>query len=362
MASTSWWRAVRWKPRRCRRTSLARPAVAAVAAAVVADSVLAPFDSLYRHGFARVAVAVPHLRVADPQFNAAHTIALAEQADERQAVVAVFPELGLSSYTSDDLFHQDALLDGVELGLRQLLDASRAWNVAVLVGAPLRSESRLFNCALLVHQGVVLGVVPKSYLPNYREFYEKRYFAAARDALLGEISVAGQIAPFGTDLLFEAPAIDGFLMHVEICEDLWSPIPPSTFGALAGATVLANLSSSNAVVGKADYRRQLCEGQSARTLAAYLYAAAGPGESTTDMAFDGHALIYENGERLVESERFSDQEQLLTADIDLSRLRADRMRTTSFTDTVGDHRAQVKPFRRVTLPVEMPAGAVPLRR
>ncbi|WP_338768981.1 NAD(+) synthase [Nocardia vulneris] len=321
-----------------------------------------PFDSLYRHDFARVAVAVPGVRVADPADNVTQTLHLAEQAAADGAVLTVFPELGLSCYTADDLFHQDALDDAVQAALTRVVAASAHLATVLVVGAPVRSQGRLFNCAIAISAGVVLGAVPKSYLPNYREFYEKRQFAAARENLDTHITIAGQRVPFGADLLFTANNLAGFVFHLEICEDGWVPLPPSGYAALAGATVLVNLSASNIVIGKADYRRALCTSHSARYLAAYLYSAAGQGESTTDLAWDGQALVCENGDLLAEGERFADRPQLVTADLDLRRLAADRLRTTSFADNVHDHRERLARLRRIDVTLPIPRAAVPLRR
>ena len=319
------------------------------------------FGSLYRHGFARVAVAIPRVTVADPASNAEQIIALARQAAGEHAVLTVFPELSLSSYTADDLFHQDALHDAVLDALRDLVAASSGLGTAVVVGAPLRADGLLSNCAVVVCEGTVRGVVPKSYLPNYREFYEKRYFAAARDTAARQISLFGQDVAFGPDLLFDAEGLDDFSFHVEICEDLWVPVPPSTWAALAGATVLVNLSASNIVVGKAAYRRQLCQSQSARCIAAYLYAAAGSGESTTDLAWDGDALVYENGEQLARGTRFAATAELVTADIDLQRLAQDRMRMTSFTDARHDHTGRLAGLRRIPVALAAPGQGARLR-
>ena len=321
-----------------------------------------PFHSLYTHGFVRTAVCVPYLRVAHPAYNAERTLLMAQQADQQQVAVTLFPELGLSAYSSDDLFHQDALLEGVLDGLQTLVAGSQTLRSILLVGAPLRFEGKLFNCAVVLYHGRILGVVPKSYLPNYREFYEKRQFTAARSAVQQEVQLLGQRVPFGNDLIFDAINVPNFVLHTEICEDVWAPLPPSTFAALAGATVLANLSASNITIGKAEYRHQLCAGQSARCLAAYLYSAAGYGESTTDLAWDGHALIYENGELLAESARFAEQEQLIYGDVDLERLAQERMRLTSFNDAINDYRAQVRAIRRVTFEFELPRGTLPLQR
>jgi NAD+ synthase (glutamine-hydrolysing) len=319
-----------------------------------------PFYSLYSHGFVRVAVCVPHLRVSDPLFNSSRTIELARRASEMHAALALFPELGISAYSNDDLFHQDALLEGTLAGIAEIVEASRNLTPVLLIGAPLRFEQRLFNCAVAIYQGRVLGIVPKSYLPNYREFYEKRQFSAARDALSREVDFLGQRVPFGNDLLFDAANVPDFTIHAEICEDVWTPIPPSTYAAMAGATVLANLSASNITVGKADYRHSLCAGQSGKCVAAYLYSAAGPGESTTDLAWDGHALIYENGTMLAESERFSADEQVIAADVDLERLVQDRMRLGSFIDSLTDHRERVMAMRRVKFEFHVPEGEIPL--
>lgn len=321
-----------------------------------------PFESLYRHGFARVAVAVPPVRVADPAFNTEQTIQLARRAAAAGSVFTVFPELGLSSYTADDLFQQDALDAAIEDGLRRIVAESAEIGTVLVVGAPVRAQGRLFNCGIVIAGGRVLGAAPKSYLPNYREFYEKRQFAAAREALDDRIEIAGQRVPFGDDLLFTAANLPGFVAHLEICEDGWVPLPPSGFAALAGANVLVNLSASNIVVGKADYRRTLCTGHSARYMAAYLYSAAGHGESTTDMAWDGQAVICENGNLLAEGERFADHPQLVTADLDLQRLAADRLRMTSFADNVHDHRERLARFRRIELELPIPSGPVALER
>jgi len=319
-----------------------------------------PFYSLYTHGFVRLAVCVPHLRVADPKFNSERTIALAKEASAMKVAVALFPELGISAYSIDDLFQQDALLEATLAGIGEIAAASRDLTPLLLVGAPLRFEQRLFNCAVAIYRGNVLGIVPKSYLPNYREFYEKRHFSAARDAVWRQVEFLGATTPFGNDLLFSAANVPDFVLHAEICEDVWTPIPPSTYAALAGATVLANLSASNITVGKADYRRNLCAGQSGKCIAAYLYSAAGPGESTTDLAWDGHALIYENGSMLSESQRFSAEEQLITADVDLERLVQDRMRQGSFSDCAADHREQVRTMRKIDFDFQVPVGEMPL--
>ncbi|WP_354676870.1 NAD(+) synthase [Cupriavidus plantarum] len=322
-----------------------------------------PFFNLYSHGFARVAVAVPECRVADPAYNAEQTIALAREAAANGVALVAFPELGLSAYTCDDLFHQRALLRECELALQQIVEASSTLAPAIVVGMPLLVEHQLFNCAVVVAGGTIRGVVPKSYLPNYWEFYEARQFSAADNATVSRISLLGTTVPFGAGLLFEVENIPFFRFHVEICEDVWVPVPPSSFAALAGATVLVNLSASNIVVGKSGYRHQLVSQQSARCLAAYLYTSAGKGESTTDLAWDGQALIYENGELLGESERFSNDSHLLFADVDVERLSRERMHQVTFGHSVRRHREEVEKFEVVSFRVEVPTlDALPLAR
>jgi NAD+ synthase (glutamine-hydrolysing) len=321
-----------------------------------------PFGSLYRHGFARVAATVPRTRIAHPLHNAQRTIALAARASEEHAALAVFPELGLSGYSIEDLFHQHALHGAVLEALDQIVAASRELFAMLIVGAPLQAQGALFNTAVVIHRGRILGVVPKSYLPEYREFYEKRHFRAARDSVSDELELLGRSVPFSPRLLFPCRDVGGLALHVEICEDVWSPIPPSTYGALAGATVLANLSDSNVTIGKADYRRLLCASQSGRTISGYVFTSAGPGESTTDLAWDGQALIYENGELLGESERFADEEQLIFADINLDRLISDRSTTSSFADSVHDHRRVLGRVQRIEFELGLSRAPLPLRR
>lgn len=328
------------------------------------DPMSNPFFNLYSHGFARVAVGVPECKVADPAFNAAQTVALAQQAAQGGAVLVAFPELGLSAYTCDDLFHQKALLDACEAALGEVARATAELDIAVIVGAPLRVAHQLYNCAVVIAGGRILGVVPKSFLPNYSEFYEARQFSAADCAVATEIRLLDQTVPFGPELLFQMEKLPLFQFHVEICEDVWVPIPPSSFAALAGATVLVNLSASNIVVGKSAYRHQLVAQQSARCLAAYMYTSAGRGESSTDLAWDGQALIYENGELLGESERFLNESHLLFADVDLERLSRERMHQTTFGQSARRHRDEVRKFRQVLVPVAAPLedAELPLER
>jgi NAD+ synthase (glutamine-hydrolysing) len=320
------------------------------------------FGSLYRQGFLRLAAAIPRVQIAEPRLNAERTTELARQAAAEQAAVVVFPELGLSGYSIEDLFHQQALLESVLEGLAMLVAASRELLPVLVVGAPLLSQGALVNTAVVIHRGRILGVVPKSYLPEYHEFYEKRHFRAARDLVGDELRLLGEVVPFSPQLLFECRDLPGFTLHVEVCEDLWAPLPPSTYGALAGATVLANMSDSNVTIGKADYRRLLCASQSARCIAAHVLTSAGGGESTTDLAWDGQALIYENGDHLAESERFAHAEQLIFADVNLDRLLADRSTTSSFADSVHDHRRRLSRMRRAEFELGVRTRSAPLRR
>jgi NAD+ synthase (glutamine-hydrolysing) len=255
--------------------------------------------------------------------------------------------------------HQTTLMDAVEGAVGTIVAASAELMPLLLVGAPLRHAGALYNCALAIHRGRLLGVVPKVHLPNYREFYEPRHFVAGDGMAGGEITVRGHTAPFGTDLLFAAEDVPGLVVHAEICEDIWIPIPPSSEAALAGATVLTNLSASNITIGKAETRRLLCRSQSARCVAAYLYAAAGAGESTTDLAWDGQASIFENGATLAETERFPSASQHATADIDLGLLRHERMQMGSF-DT--NRRRNPVRFRRIQFRLEPPADDIGFER
>jgi NAD+ synthase (glutamine-hydrolysing) len=317
------------------------------------------FRSLYRHGFVRVAACTTRTSLADPAANAEAILRLAKECDRQAVALAVFPELGLSGYAISDLLQQGVLLDGVEHAIETLTEASTDLLPLLLVGAPLRHLGALYNCALAIHRGKLLGVVPKVHLPNYREFYEPRHFVSGNGTDGGEIVLAGHRVPFGTDLLFQANDLRGFVVHAEICEDVWVPIPPSGEAALAGATVLANLSASNITIGKAEARRLLCRSQSARCVAAYLYAAAGAGESTTDLAWDGQASVFENGNTLAETERFPADHAAAIADIDLDLLRHERLQMGSF-DT--NRRRHSRPFRTIGFKLDPPTGEVGFRR
>jgi NAD+ synthase (glutamine-hydrolysing) len=305
------------------------------------------FDSIHSHGFVRAAACTPKVAVGDPAANAAETLRMAQEGDAAGCDLMLFPELGLSAYAIDDLFLQDALLKRVEAEIAGLAKASAALAPVLLVGAPIVHNGRLYNCAVVIARGRILGVVPKSFLPNYREYYEKRWFAPGAGVTGLSLELAGQTVPFGTDLIFEAVDLPDFVFHAEICEDFWAATPPSTMGALAGALILCNLSASNIVVGKASDRELLCASQSARCQAAYLYSAAGPGESTTDLAWDGQAAIHELGAQLACTERFPAGAQMAVADIDVQRLRLERLRTPTFNDAAVAAGHPERRFRQV---------------
>jgi NAD+ synthase (glutamine-hydrolysing) len=308
--------------------------------------IVTAFHNIHTHGFVRSAVCAPRVRVADPAFNAGETLAMARRAAAAGASIVLFPELGLSAYAIDDLLQQTALLEAVEQAVARILAESHHLAPVLFVGAPVRAGGRLYNAALAVHRGRILAAVPKTYLPNYREFYEKRHFATGAGAVPPLLRLAGQEAPFGTDILLRAEDLPDLVIGVEVCEDAWSPVPPSTAAALAGATVLLNLSASNVTVGKSAYRHALCQVHSARCIAAYLYSAAGTGESSTDLAWDGQAMIYENGVLLAEAPRFAREAAPIFADIDLERLQQERLRQTSFGDA-ADFNPPKRPFREV---------------
>jgi NAD+ synthase (glutamine-hydrolysing) len=323
---------------------------------------MSSFFSPYRHQFVRVGACVPHVAVADPRQNADNVLGLLATSDTARVALMVFPELGLSAYAIDDLLFQDAVLDEVERQLERLISASRDLFPVFVVGAPLRHRGHLYNCGVAIHRGRVLGVVPKVFLPNYREFYERRHFTSGEDVVGRAIGIAGHEAPFGRDLLFAAQGNAAFTFHVEICEDLWVPQPPSTEAALAGAEILLNLSASNIAIGKAEMRRLLCASQSSRCIAAYAYSAAGAGESTTDLAWDGQAGIFECSDLLAETERFSLDPEMAVADVDLGRIRQERMRTNTFGDNVRAAADKCTRFRTIAFDFAEPGEPLQLRR
>jgi len=319
------------------------------------------FYSAYHHGFARVAACTAPTAIADPARNADSIVAVARELHDDGVALGVFPELAVSGYALEDLLLQQPLLEAVGRELTRIVDETASLTPVLVVGAPLAWRNRLYNCAVVIHRGRVLGVAPKSNLPTYREFYERRHFAPGDD-VRGEIEVAGVRVPFGPDLLFDATDVPGFVLHVEVCEDMWVPVPPSAEAALAGATILANLSGSPITVARAEDRKLLARSASSRCLAAYLYAAAGEGESTTDLSWDGQTFVYENGDLLGESERFPAGPARSVADVDLERLVAERLRQGTFDDNRRTHADRVSAFRTVEFALEPPTGDIGLRR
>jgi len=319
------------------------------------------FYSVYRQGFVRVAACTHHTFLADPASNAESVLGLARACHDENVALAVFPELTLSGYSIEDILLQDALLDAVEDALLDIVVASADLLPVLVVGAPLRYRHRIYNTAVVIHRGRVLGVAPKSYLPTYREFYERRQVAAGDD-VRGWLRIGAADVPFGADLLFAATDTPGFVLHVEICEDMFVPVPPSAEAALAGATVLANLSGSPITIGRAEDRCLLARSASSRCLAAYVYAAAGEGESTTDLAWDGQTMIWENGVCLAQSERFPKGQRRSVADVDLELLRSERLRMGTFDDNRDHHGITEDSFRQVEFRLDPPAGDIGLRR
>ena len=312
------------------------------------------------HGFLRVGAACPPLSVADPEPNVDEVLRMVRTAHERGIQVLVFPELGLAGYTSADLFFSlTTLVGGAERALGRLLRETANTDMVLAVGLPVAAEGRLFNACAMLQGGRLVGVVPKTYLPGYKEYYEERWFSSAREVTSPEVRLAGEMAPFGTDLLFSLEGEPGVALAVEICEDLWAPVPPSSLHAMAGATVVLNLSASNALVAKAEYRRELVRVQSGRALCAYAYANCGVHESTTDLAYDGQLLIAENGTLLAEGARYRREGELVATDVDLEWLRVERVRQGTFLDG-----ASLLPgrYRRIAIrPIPHPQPHVLLR-
>ncbi len=328
------------------------------------------FASAYRHGFARVAACAMPSTVADPQANADAVIRHARACHDDAVAVAALPELTLTGYAVDDLLLADALLDDVLDALARVVQATADLMPVVVVGAPLRHAHRIYNCAVVVHRGQILGVAPKSYLPTYREFYERRQMAPGDDRAGQSIEMFGTDVPFGPDLLFAATDVPGLVVHVEVCEDMWVPVPPSAEASLAGATVLVNISGSPITIGRAESRALLARAASLRCVGAYVYAAGGEGESTTDLAWDGQTMIHELGAQLVAGERFARGDHRVTADVDLGAIRAERLRMGTFDDNrrhLADLRASggrgaADGFRTVAFALKPPATDIGLRR
>ncbi|MDO5569943.1 MAG: NAD(+) synthase [Bacteroidales bacterium] len=283
-------------------------------------------------GFRKIAAAVPLVKVADCNYNIEQITALTKEAALKNVSLIAFPELSITGYTCADLFHQRLLVEEAENALKEFVFNTSSLEIVTVVGLPVAVGNDLFNVAAVISKGKILGVVPKTYLPNYNEFYEARWFAPSTHLSVNEIGIANQIVPIGTDILFKC---DSFNFGVEVCEDLWVPIPPSSYQALNGADIMVNISASNELVGKHNYLKKLIEQQSARTLGVYLYSSAGFGESTTDLVFAGNGIIAENGSIIKESERFSFENQIISADVDIDKMRTLRRKTTTFTNLTG---------------------------
>jgi NAD+ synthase (glutamine-hydrolysing) len=323
------------------------------------------FTSAYAQGFARVAACTMPVALADPATNAGTVLDVARECHQDGVAVAVFPELCLSGYSIEDLLLQDTLLVAVQRAVATIVEASADLLPVLVVGAPLEHGTRLLNCAVVIKGGRILGVAPKSYLPNYREFYERRHFAPGDDLRGTTIRVAGAEVPLGPDLIFAASDLPDLRLHVEICEDMWVPVPPSAEAALAGATVLSNLSGSPITIARAEDRRLLVRSASSRGSAAYVFAAAGQGESTTDLSWDGQTMVYECGDLLGESERFPDGPRRTVVDVDLDRIRQERLRQGTFDDNrrgLDSARPARSPFRTVAFELKAPTGDIGLRR
>lgn len=320
------------------------------------------FNNLYAHGFVRVAACAPVVAPADPAANVERILVFAREADAEKAAILLTPELSLTGYAIDDLLMQDALLDAAEAAIAKLKEESKTFFPILIVGAPIRARGALFNCAVIIHRGEVLAIVPKSFLPNYREFYEKRHFASAADTEENLIRLCDEDVGFGADVIFTATDHPDFAFHVEICEDMWAPTPPSIMGALAGANILLNISASNITIGKAADRAILCDAQSRRCSAAYVFAASGRGESTTDLAWDGQIVAYEMGEKIAEGARFAREPKLVIADIDVGRIAQERRRLSNFRDAQARKKDELIKWAHITFALDAPKGALPMQR
>ncbi|MGE5613830.1 MAG: NAD(+) synthase, partial [Bacillota bacterium] len=301
------------------------------------------------YGFVRVAAAVPELKIAGCSYNVQKISDLIKRAENTGVQVVVFPELSITAYTCGDLFHQELLLREAEASLGKLAESMRDLKILAIVGLPLTVDNQLFNCAAVLQKGEILGIVPKTYIPGYKEFYEERWFAPGTNAVSSYVRLFGKDIPFGNDLLFESAEHGQVCFGIEICEDLWAPVSPSSYQALAGAVILFNLSASNEIIGKSGYRRDLVRMQSGKCIAGYVYASSGVDESTTDTVYGGHAMIAENGTILAESERFVRESHMVISEIDIQNLKIERIKTTIFAETPS-----TQSFRKIAFSLELP--------
>lgn len=285
---------------------------------------------LKEQGFVRVGAVVPKLKVADTEFNCNEIIKQIEIASNNKIQIAVFPELCVTGYTCQDLFEQDTLLEEAEKALNKILDYTNNLDIICIIGMPIKSENQLFNTAVVIQKGKILGIVPKTFIPNYGEFYEKRWFASSKNANKKEINILEQTVPFGIDLLFKDKEDKEICFGIEVCEDIWAVEPPSNKLALLGANIIFNLSASNEVIGKKEYRRDLVKMQSAKTISGYVYCSSGVNESTSDVVFSGESMIFENGSCLTNNQRFDFESNMIFTEIDTKRLANDRRKNISF--------------------------------
>lgn len=313
-----------------------------------------PRKVLSSFGYIKVAAIVPKLRIADPLWNAKEIVSSAKEAYQAGARVLTFPELSLTGYTAGDLFHQKTLREEALAALQYILTQTKTQEALIFIGMPLVIDGMVFNVAVGINKGSIIGIVPKTSIPGYKEFYEERWFSSSRDLTKKEISLFGTNVPIGTDLLFQDTYHNEYVIAAEICEDVWTPLPPSSFYAIAGANIIVNLSASNELVGKVGYRRELIKTQSARSVCGYVYASSGAHESTTDVVFSGHAMIAENGSLLAESKRFQQDTEIIFADIDTEACELDRIKTTSFGESIKS--APEREYRTVSISLaETPA-------
>ena len=282
---------------------------------------------LKEFGFVRCGAVVPKLKVADIDFNVSEIIKQIKQADSKKVQIVCFPELCITGYSCADLFYQDVLIENAKSGLNKILEETKNINIITILGMPIKAENQLFNTAVVIQKGEILGIVPKTFIPNYAEFYEKRWFASSKNAKQNEIMLFGKNVPFGTDLLFKDKENEDICFGIEICEDLWAVDTPSNKIALNGGTIIFNPSASNEVIGKNEYRKDLVKMQSAKAICAYIYSSSSVNESTTDTVFSGASMIFENGKNLAENERFDFESNLIYTDIDTKRLMNDRVKT-----------------------------------
>lgn len=293
------------------------------------------------YGFVKIACAIPEVKVGDCKYNTANILKLIEQADNKNVQIVVFPELCITGYTCGDLFFQETLLSSTQKNLQKILNKTKNSDMVCILGLPIRNDNQLFNCAVVIHQGRILGAIPKTHIPNHNEFYELRWFSSSYNKVNDTAVICSQEVPFDTNILFKS---NNLCFGVEICEDLWSPIPPSTFHCLKGANLIFNTSASNELIAKIDYRRRLVTQQSARGICGYAYVSAGTGESTTDLVFSGDAIISENGTILSESERFKSENQLIVDEIDIESLENDRNRINSYSSILQDNYIKHKKY------------------